>query len=101
MRQDISWRGDSVRAPARLALAALATTSFLSAPLAVAGTVASWISPVSGAWTDSSRWSSAPFFPNNGSPSGASYDAVVGAAGGPETGPLGGKNAPGKPSPQP
>jgi hypothetical protein len=44
-------------------------------------TDARWVGPVNGNWTDGSKWSTAPLFPNNGSPAGGSYRAVIDAAG--------------------
>jgi hypothetical protein len=40
-------------------------------------TVASWIAPGGGNWTDAANWSTNPFFPNNGSPVGTLYNAVI------------------------
>jgi hypothetical protein len=51
------------------------------ASFAVAGTQAEWLAPVNGNWTDSAKWSSSPFYPQNGSPVGTTYDARVTAAG--------------------
>jgi hypothetical protein len=50
-----------------------------------AQTQAQWVAPVDGSWTDSSRWSTDPFFPNNGSPPGTTYDVLVDAVGSPYT----------------
>ncbi|MBL0921574.1 MAG: hypothetical protein IBJ10_05530 [Phycisphaerales bacterium] len=45
---------------------------------------AQWLAPVSGNWVDPTKWSGGNF-PNNGNPSGTTYHAVIGAAGGPYT----------------
>ena len=60
--------------------AALATAAMTAASRG--GTTANWLSSVSGSWTDATKWSTQPVFPNNGSPTASdSYDVVVGAAG--------------------
>jgi hypothetical protein len=74
------------RAPARSRrVLALATATFVfaaqSGRTAVAATPADWSTATSGNWTDPTRWSTAPNFPNNGTPAGATYAAHVGAAG--------------------
>lgn len=51
------------------------------APAAVAQTTATWLDPLAGEWTDASRWSTAPFYPNNGTPAGESYDVLIDAVG--------------------
>jgi filamentous hemagglutinin len=44
---------------------------------------ASWLSPVSGTWTDPTKWSTNPVYPNNGSPNPAdTYDVVINPSGG-------------------
>lgn len=48
-------------------------------------TLARWLLPVSGSWTDAAPWSTAPNFPNNGTPVGATYRAVIDAQGSPYT----------------
>lgn len=48
-----------------------------------AQTSVSWLSAVSGTWTDASKWSSIPVYPNNGTPSGSTYFATVSASGAP------------------
>ncbi|MGH7177426.1 MAG: beta strand repeat-containing protein [Tepidisphaeraceae bacterium] len=40
---------------------------------------ASWVSAVSGSWTDPARWSSGPNFPNNEAPPGTTYNAIISA----------------------
>lgn len=40
---------------------------------------------MSGTWFDGNRWSSSPFAPNNGTPAGTNYSAVLGALGGAHT----------------
>ena len=42
-------------------------------------TASSWLAPVSGSWTDGTKWSTAPFFPNNGEPLGTTYDVTIGS----------------------
>jgi len=44
--------------------------------LAHGQTTATWVNPVSGNWTDSTKWSTKPFFPDNGNPSGTTYNVV-------------------------
>src|SRR4051812_20566044 len=53
----------------QLFLAALAWSS--SAALA---DTANWLNAVNGNWTDASKWSTNPAYPNNGTPAGANYD---------------------------
>ncbi len=63
------------------ALAAAAAVLFSSlATLALAGTTATWQNPVDGNWTDATKWSSNPNYPDNGNP-GAPYSASISAAG--------------------
>lgn len=51
--------------------------------VAAAGSVTShWLGPTSGLWTDATRWSTSPFYPQNDNPSGETYHAVVDAPGG-------------------
>jgi hypothetical protein len=45
---------------------------------------ASWVEPVSGTWTDSTRWSTNPHFPNNGN-GGVDYGVSLNATGAPYT----------------
>jgi len=47
----------------------------------VHATTANWLSAVTGGWSNASNWSSAPNYPNNGSPVGTTYDVVIGATG--------------------
>src|SRR5688572_33188446 len=67
----------------RLLTAASAAWSLaaFTAP-AFAATTAQWLTPMGGNWTDPAKWSTNPNYPNNGSPTGATYHAVVGATGG-------------------
>ena len=51
----------------------------------VAQTEARWLQPISGSWSDPARWSTDPFYPNNGSPPGATYDVLIGEVGLPYT----------------
>jgi len=46
-----------------------------------AGMNATWINAASGNWTTPSLWSTNPNYPNNDTPSGAKYDAVISATG--------------------
>lgn len=52
----------------------------VSAPLAgsVFAGVATWDGSA-GNWSDVSHWSTAPYYPNNGTPTGATYDVTIGA----------------------
>ena len=58
-----------------------ARLSFLTGSLictsALADIDASWLGPVSGNWTDPTKWSTDPIYPNNGTPSGSLYDAII------------------------
>jgi len=45
-------------------------------------TTANWFSETSGNWTAASLWSTNPNYPNNGTPSGTNYAAVISATGG-------------------
>src|SRR5438105_1077950 len=49
-------------------------TAAVCGKTAIAGVTSSWVTPVSGQWSDSSKWSTAPVFPNNGA---TTYDAVI------------------------
>jgi hypothetical protein len=40
-----------------------------------------WLNPVGGFWLAASNWSSNPNAPRNGTPAGATYDAMVNLAG--------------------
>src|SRR5882672_4407151 len=46
--------------------------------------IATWANSVSGDWTDATKWSTNPAYPNNGSPS-PTYDVIVDAVGAPYT----------------
>src|SRR5687768_13531645 len=59
---------------------AFAAALLLATP-ALGQTTSNWTNAVSGNWTDSTKWSSHPFAPNNGSPPGTTYDAVLAATG--------------------
>ncbi|MGD0464706.1 MAG: hypothetical protein ABSB74_19650 [Tepidisphaeraceae bacterium] len=50
--------------------------------LANADTTATWSTETSGDWTNATLWSTSPDYPNNGSPAGINYQAVVSAVGG-------------------
>lgn len=56
------------------------SVGLLAAGTASGQTPASWLAATSGNWTDASRWSTDPFFPNNGN-NGVDYDATVGVTG--------------------
>src|SRR5579872_146230 len=47
-----------------------------------ADTTATWLSETNGNWTNASLWSTSPNYPNNGTPAGQNYDAVINATGG-------------------
>ena len=49
--------------------------------LVVADTTASWSSAVNGSWTDGTKWSSHPNYPDNGIPTGINYNVSVAAPG--------------------
>ena len=61
--------------------AALLTWGLVCPLAADAQTVAIWTNPVDGSWTDPTRWSTNPFFPNNGNPAGVTYAANISASG--------------------
>ena len=44
-------------------------------------TPASWLTGIGSSWTDASRWSTNPFYPNNDNPLGTTYDATIAATG--------------------
>jgi hypothetical protein len=52
-------------------------------PTGYAATTANWINSVSANWTVAADWSTNPVFPQNNSPAGVTYQAVVAVAGGP------------------
>ena len=60
--------------------AALAVASCLSS-VALAQTTATWLSPTSGNWTDPTMWSTNPYYPTSGNPTGTTYDALIDATG--------------------
>ncbi|MGA3065897.1 MAG: PEP-CTERM sorting domain-containing protein [Tepidisphaeraceae bacterium] len=52
-------------------------------PIAVrADTTASWLSETSDNWASTTAWSCSPNYPNNGTPTGIDYDALINATGG-------------------
>lgn len=66
---------------ARFAAASMAgVAAVLSVRVAHGQVTATWLSPVSDNWTAAVRWSSDPFFPNNGN-GGNNYHAVINATG--------------------
>src|SRR5688572_17412693 len=63
-----------------IAAAGIAVASVMS--LAPAQTItAEWLNPVSGNWTDATKWSTNPNYPQNGTPAGSSYQAIIDALG--------------------
>ena len=61
---------------------ALIAAVVLTSSAQLFATPASWTAAVDGNWTDGTKWSTNPAYPNNGTPSGTSYDATIAAAGG-------------------
>ncbi len=57
-----------------------AALAVLSAGAALGQTPASWLAATNGNWTDSTRWSTDPFFPNNGN-NGVDYNVTIGVTG--------------------
>ena len=68
-------RGRSACLRGALLLAVAAT------PLTARGMGSNWLSATSGNWTEATKWSTNPDYPNNGTPIGTTYDAVIGASG--------------------
>lgn len=70
----------------RLGVVAAILVAGGAAPIAASAqqVSSSWLSPASGNWTDPANWSSAPNYPNNGSPS-PTYAATIAASGAPYT----------------
>jgi hypothetical protein len=62
---------------------AICVAAFVLCARAAAQTTASWSSAASGNWTDPTKWSTNPDYPNNGTPSGSTYWANIAAAGSP------------------
>ena len=59
-------------------------TAALTAGSAIAQTTAEWLAPLSGSWVDSTKWSTAPSYPKNNTPSfGTRYDVSIDAVGSP------------------
>src|SRR5437762_13930168 len=72
------------RSQARLAwitLHAACAVAFIHEDLHAA-TSASWLNPVDGSWFDSTKWSTNPYAPNNGTPGTTTYDVLIAATGG-------------------
>jgi hypothetical protein len=66
----------------RIALLAAAVSAWGVGPAMLpAANSANWLTTTSGNWTDPSKWSSAPFYPNNGNPAGTTYNAAIAPAG--------------------
>ena len=63
------------------AVAAAASAVAGGAARAGAQTSAQWRAAAGGSWTDPTKWSTSPAYPNNGTPAGATYAATVGAVG--------------------
>ena len=61
----------------RIILACMPVAMLFTAS-ASAGTPASWSAAADGYWTDASKWSSKPNYPNNGTPAGSTYDVTIG-----------------------
>ena len=62
----------------RLGKVLTALAAAIAAPVAPAASVNSeWTNPVSGNWTDGTKWSTTPNDPNNGTPSGVTYQALI------------------------
>ena len=70
-------RGSAIGVAAVVVASATAALTALSAH---AGTTADWLTGTSGNWNDPTRWSTNPSYPNNGSPTGVTYDARIAAA---------------------
>jgi fibronectin-binding autotransporter adhesin len=62
-------------------LACAAAGVILPWRFAAADTTANWQFPVNGNWTDDTTWSTAPNYPNNGTPMGVNYRANISVAG--------------------
>jgi hypothetical protein len=60
---------------------ASAATALAFAGTSLAGEITSSWSGNTGNWTDPTQWSTNPNYPNNGTPSGTTYDAVINAPG--------------------
>jgi hypothetical protein len=60
-----------------------ASVALITVPLH-AQVTATWLNPVSGSWTDPTKWSTDPVYPNNGI-AGANYDVRIGSPGAPYT----------------
>ncbi len=73
----------TLRIRSRLALAASVATVAcgLRIQVATADTTAMWTSQTSGNWTDPTHWSTNPNYPNNGTPVGTDYQALIDATG--------------------
>ncbi len=66
----------------RSAMIAATALGWTGAATSHAATTATWVAPAFGVWTDSSKWSTSPIYPQNGSPSPSDhYDAVIAASG--------------------
>ena len=65
---------------ARLVATAFVVLAFACPAARAQPTTASWVAGVSGSWDDPSKWTTNPFYPNNGNPSGSAYAVVVDAA---------------------
>ncbi|MBC8108996.1 MAG: PEP-CTERM sorting domain-containing protein [Anaerolineae bacterium] len=72
--------GKNHQLPHRSRLAAAIITGAL-ASMAHAQVPANWLLPVDGSWTDPTKWTTNPNYPNNGTPPGTTYNALVGITG--------------------
>src|SRR5690349_18218901 len=70
----------SARARGAIVLAAAMSGAGVSS-ISRGQTLATWINPVSGSWTDATRWSTNPLAPDNGNPPGSTYDVFINVPG--------------------
>jgi hypothetical protein len=78
-RSGASWR-NRARLVSILAGATATAIGIANPRLCAADTTASWVS-ASGTWTTPTDWSSNPFYPNAGNPSGSAYQAIIAKTG--------------------
>ena len=67
-------------APLFVAAAVLVGCAF-TGPASAGNFPTHWVAPVSGDWTDPTRWSTNPFYPENGNPAEIVYDTFIDAPG--------------------
>jgi hypothetical protein len=65
------------RACARVLIAVVFVAAVSAGARARADTSSEWINTAGSDWTDPTSWSTDPYYPNNGSPSGTDYQAVI------------------------